>query len=58
MDVTVTFYSQGEILAGKIIGMTYCGDKIIGYVIRGNNRKDYPFISISKIININDKTDF
>ena len=55
MDVTVSFKSQGEILQGKVISIRYYNNKIIGYVVRGNNKKDFPFININNIISINGK---
>jgi len=55
MDVTVSFKSQGEILQGKVISIRYYNNNIIGYVVRGNNKKDFPFININNIISINGK---
>ena len=55
MDVTISFKIKSEILTGKIIGIAYCDNIIIGYAIRGDNRKDYPLIKLCNIITINGK---
>ena len=55
MESTISFKVNGEILQGIVIGTRYHDNKIVGYLVRSNNKKDFPNISINNIISINGK---